>query len=368
MLSAQDIEIIKNIVDPKYFNVDTLIGYLTTHSVIKNEIFMKVVLDQNSDAGRRISDLKYKYSYRPVSVETFIRRIPFYFFFPQNDEDKVAYPWLSLIVRKVVPRSEMSDEELAALLEEKYKALEMIHYHFHISVEDIFAYMDVRERRLPSEWLLEWYDYLLLCEKLHWYDFMPDAFAYKYNLALEASGRDPIIYDLEDQGIAEYVFRMDNYLEIRGNFPVDPAGKPVLRWIGIKLKYPGVITCKLNDNKTTAWLVRIQLTPRTELYARNIYNDEDDDQEQWYRLYAGPLTMEFDYTVLKRYRQSIGMTQKEVAEAVGATLRTYQKWEIGETTPDSKFLLRLLNWLDIKDVMHATKWNDDWCSPEEDEK
>lgn len=72
--------------------------------------------------------------------------------------------------------------------------------------------------------------------------------------------------------------------------------------------------------------------------------------------------MEFDFTVLKNRRQRLKMTQKEVAEAVGATLRTYQKWENGETTPDSKFLLRLLNWLDIRDVVDATKWSEDWDS------
>ena len=72
--------------------------------------------------------------------------------------------------------------------------------------------------------------------------------------------------------------------------------------------------------------------------------------------------MEFDYTILKRNRLKLGLTQKDVAEAVGATLRTYQKWENGETTPDSKFLLRLLNWLDVRDVVEATKWNEDWDS------
>ena len=153
-------------------------------------------------------------------------------------------------------------------------------------------------------------------------------------------------------------------MAIHGFFPVDPAGKPVLRWIGIILKNPGEISCDLNDDKATAWRITINLMPRTEVYARNIYNDSEEG-EKWYRLYAGPLMMEFDYTVLKSRRQWLGMTQKEVAEAIGATLRTYQKWEIGETTPDSKYLLRLLNWLDIDDVIQATKWNEDWDSAED---
>ena len=38
-----------------------------------------------------------------------------------------------------------------------------------------------------------------------------------------------------------------------------------------------------------------------------------------------------------------------MADAIGASVRTYQKWESGVTTPDSRYMLRLLNWLDISD-------------------
>ena len=44
------------------------------------------------------------------------------------------------------------------------------------------------------------------------------------------------------------------------------------------------------------------------------------------------------------------MTQKEVADAIGANVRTYQKWESGESVPDGHFLLRLMNWLQIDNV------------------
>ena len=39
-----------------------------------------------------------------------------------------------------------------------------------------------------------------------------------------------------------------------------------------------------------------------------------------------------------------------MADAVEANIRTYQKWENGETKPDGYYLLRILNWLDIPDV------------------
>ena len=48
--------------------------------------------------------------------------------------------------------------------------------------------------------------------------------------------------------------------------------------------------------------------------------------------------------------QKCGMTQQDVAAAIGASVRTYQKWESGETTPDCQNLIRIMNWLDIPDI------------------
>ena len=68
------------------------------------------------------------------------------------------------------------------------------------------------------------------------------------------------------------------------------------------------------------------------------------------QIYAGPQTMSFNPKVIKERRNQLGYTQKAVAEAVGSNTRTYQKWENGETVPDGYYLLRILNWLNIKNV------------------
>jgi len=54
--------------------------------------------------------------------------------------------------------------------------------------------------------------------------------------------------------------------------------------------------------------------------------------------------------VMKKRRKTLGYTQQQVAEAVQTNVRTYQKWENGETTPDGYYLLRILNWLDITNI------------------
>ena len=360
MLTEKDIELIQKYVNQKYFDINKLVEYLNSHEIVGNDVFEAVVIDPESMPARLADDLKDKYGYTPIPVKTFLRRVPFYFYYPDDEKKALTSAWIGAIVRRVGFQMRKSDEEIMTDLEKMYQALEEIFYHFHIEVADIYAYMDIRENRLKTEQFMQWYDYLKLCEQLHWYDFMPEDFIYKYNLALEAAGRNPVIFDLDEMLPGEYFWRNGNQLEINGTFPVDPNGKPVMRWIGIILRNPGKIICSVKENRVANRMI-ITLTPKTELYARNIYNDEDEG-ENWYRLYAGPQIMEFDYTVLKRNRQRLNMTQKEIAEAVGATLRTYQKWEIGETTPDSKFLLRLLNWLDIRDVVYATKWNEEWDS------
>ena len=76
----------------------------------------------------------------------------------------------------------------------------------------------------------------------------------------------------------------------------------------------------------------------------------------WMQIYAGPQTMTFNYKIMKERRKALGYTQKQVAEAIQTNVRTYQKWENGETTPDGYYLLRLLNWLDIHDVTLVIKY------------
>ena len=241
MISEKDLEMIRSAVNQQYFDVDKLVEYLNTHEIIGNDVFKAVAIDPDSMPARLNTDLKDKYGYTPIPKDKFIRRIPFYFYYPHDEENKSTHAWLGAIVRRVNLKS--SDEEIADNLEKMYQALEDIHYNFHISVEDIFAYMDIRDHKLKTEEFMEWYDYLKLCEQLHWYDFMPDGFLYKYNMALEAAGRDPVIYDLDEVMPGEYFWRDGGSIEIQGTFPVDPAGNPILRWIGIILKNAGEITC-----------------------------------------------------------------------------------------------------------------------------
>ena len=176
---------------------------------------------------------------------------------------------------------------------------------------------------------------------------MPDCFIASYNEKLEKRGLPPIIYEVKDIGVNEVFWRTGEIIEFEGVFPCDCNGKPIMKWIGLRVKNAKAITCK--QDKSSRGRLFVEITPNTTIHALNCYGSEDG-YDCWYQLYAGPMTMEFDYKVLKYNRNRLKYTQKEVADAVGATVRTYQKWERGDTTPDGHYLLRLLNWLDIRDI------------------
>ena len=118
-----------------------------------------------------------------------------------------------------------------------------------------------------------------------------------------------------------------------------------------------VKSIKCNCKKSKSGNLTVEITPNTKVHVRNFYNNPDETENYWYQVYAGPLTMRFDYKILKEQRIKLGFSQQQVADAVETNVRTYQKWEHGETTPDGHFLIRLLNWLDISDIQSAIVYN-----------
>ena len=225
-----------------------------------------------------------------------------------------------------------------------------------MSLEDIFCYItDQTGYVAQTEMFLQWNHYLHLCDQLKWDEILPDSFITSYNEALEKSGYPPIIYEIQEMGIGDVYWRIGTQIEFEGTFPCDQNGSPIMKWIGMRVKNAGQIRC--SQEKSKRGRLFIELRPDTTIHALNCYNYDSDD-DLWYQIYAGPQTMEFNNKVLKINRKRLKYTQQEVADAVGATTRTYQKWESGETTLDGYYLLRLMNWLDIRDVQDVVQYRE----------
>ena len=287
-----------------------------------------------------------------------MRRIPFYFYVPPvekpidaaNNSNK-SFRSLECIIGSIYDNTFTAEHPL----EQVYVELEYLFYEKKLPLTRIFSYL-IEQYKVVNAPFLQWAKYIHLCDSLGWVDYFPKSFISKFNLALEESGQEPIIYEVENIGInGESFFRNGNIIEFRGQFPMDEAGNPVLRWTNIKVRNPVSITCNQEKSYRNTRLV-IELSPRTVIYER--YMGYSDTETRWHQIYVGPFYMEFDHRVIKAQRERLKFTQQEVADAVGATVRTYQKWEAGTTTPDGHYLLRLMNWLDLPDPQFVTAYKD----------
>lgn len=182
---------------------------------------------------------------------------------------------------------------------------------------------------------------------------MPDNFIYAYNEVLEIMGKDPKIYIPHwDMHMDKPYYREGRTLTFEGVFPCNDEGEPVMKWIGLKIINGGKVH-KCTCSKAKSTYLSVDVNPNSIIY----YWDEIDGEGFWNQVYAGPQTMKFNYEILKEKRKALGYTQEDVAYAVGTRVRTYQKWEYGQTSPNGYFLLRLMNWLDIENVQDMIEFD-----------
>lgn len=360
-------------------NKENLIEYLEKHRTIKNDVFRKCA----KHGKKRVWDdedycrlLDHPQAFSPVARDVFIRRIPFLFHCPTFGSENKHRSGLWHIVPKL--DKEPHPEALEAL----YCDLEFMYYNLHIDLYNIFNYAidqvfrhrkkkDRKKNGLLSifsdysedemfgvsgeithnELFDMWRHYLRLCAELGHTDYLPERFLTAYNYVLEEAGYSPIIYRPLVQYGVEYFSRHGSEYICKGNFPCDDQGRPILRWTNIKVDNAKSIT--FSGEMSRAGTMRIEIQPSTTIYLLGEGNDfhrEAEPDDVWYQIYAGPLNMEFNYMALKEFRVARGFTQKEVADAIGANVRTYQKWESNNSIPDGHYLLRIMNWLQIEDV------------------
>jgi len=377
-LTSEQIAVINRHTDSERIDREKLIEYLEKHKTIKGEVFKKC-----SKANTRSLTASRGYctfldsepAYTAVDRLTFIRRIPFYFtpvHFGPEQRSGLSY---------IIPMKRngaLGADDYEAF----YRDLEWMYYDLEIPLDSIFGYVrdqvtlppqPKRERyeALSSAIFEEhgldvrgtfamWRDYLHMCYENGSKDYLPNRFITNYNYALEACGREPIIYRPLKNFIT-YLCRDGSSYVCDGNFPCDAEGVPILKWTTLRVTNP--VSVEFNAEKSRRGQLRINFGPKTIIYAKGLYIDDDDDTVdeadlEWEQVYAGPQTMEFNHEALREYRLERKMTQSEVAEAIGTSVRTYQKWEGGDTTPDGHNLLRLMNWLEISDVQSLIIYRD----------
>lgn len=395
MINKEQIDIIRKYVPEEYFYQDRLIKYLSIHEFVGIEVYKyvaKKVFEGVGESNKTVLPVMFEERepksiildgeeiYRkeeefiPQPVDVFVRRIPFNFFHfgkdsyinDQSEEVKVWSPVaiseLTYAVGEEPLSSYLSHRDTVLTMEHAYEILEYLFYEKKYTLDEIFTYCSKTEGYFSSELYPDWFDYIDMCRELNWDNLMPSHFYYYYNLAREKLGKKPIVFPIEEfdceawkerREQVQFYKREGSKIEVRGKFPCDDNDVPVLRWIDMEIINAGDITSDFSNGIEGKMF--IELTPRTVIYANIMPRDEvgnelEDALPERVQIYAGPQTMSFNYKLLKKRRKELKYTQQQVADAVGSNIRTYQKWENGETNPDGYYLLRILNWLDISNI------------------
>ena len=345
MISKEQEQFVKNHINPEYFDSSKVVNYLNIHDRVGAEIFDLAIKPQNK---RNIRVVREGCGFHTIDVDTFVKRVPFYFYEPDFDKNQHG-DLMSILCGKI---KDDGDEDY----EEVYAALEKLFYQYKMGVPEIMGYpINLTGTYGRTDVFFKWVHYLDLCYELHIDNKYPNNFLYEYNRVLELAHVTPIIYMPGLVGFNEDFLRRDKEIIIGGEFPCDCDNDPMLEWIGIWIENAAYIKASncysMSDTVTLEKELHIGITPKTKIYMPNIYNDNDDGDTS-YPIYFGPLAMEFDKDALKFYRNQINITQQKLADAVGVQLRTYQKWEKGETIPDGYNLIKLMNYLNIESVQN----------------
>ena len=343
IFSKEQLEIIEDTIK-NVSEREKLIEYLNRNDVVGNEIFPYLIKSQSQ------SDINYEFIYNPQNYDVFIKRLPIYFYEKNSGIENIGdFSQYAVGLYKYKDGHEKYEKKL----EDLYNTVERMYYHHKLELNIIFNYpVEQTGYVSKTDFLIQWANYLDLKEKYGLQNDTPECFIVEYNYVLEKAGMKPIIYEIEEQYSGEYVFRTGNIIKAKGVFPCDENANPIMRWIGIDVIDSTRIWAEVNEK--SEGYIYIEVNPKTAIWGLNCWGTNEDGTDCWYRLYVGPLLMEFDYKRLKQYRQREKLTQKQVAEAIGSAERTYQKWESGTTTPDCIYLLRLMNILNIKEVDELT--------------
>ena len=199
-LSSEQLAVVRKYTDISRIDQDKLMAYLQKHRTIKPEVFSYCSkVSKRSIGSRGYSVFLNKSTYSAIDRDTFIRRIPFYFFqVPFGDDTRTG-------LSKVFP-TDRRGTMTAKDYESFYTDLEWMFYDLHLSLTTIYDYLGdqfttpplenkrgrfgsfltssiLEERGLSGrEAFPMWRHYLHLCQELGWTDYTPQRFISAYNL------------------------------------------------------------------------------------------------------------------------------------------------------------------------------------------
>lgn len=264
-----------------------------------------------------------------VDIDTFIKRVPFFFYIYSNKERELSSSF-HLLFSSFLDVSEDEDKF--------YSNLEEFYYSHHFSLETIFGYVLNQLGSLDDfNNYFKWIDYVSLVKKSGGADYEPKNLLWSYNKLLIETKQEPLRYSID------FWNRTDREIVVSGNLPFNPKTNDLeMSWILLWVNNASSIKAVPNDRNDLRVDIHIALEPNTFIYQ---FIDG-----VWNQLYVGPNEMYFDLEAIKQRRKQFGYNQEEVADIIGVSLRSYKYFEQGKIVPNGLQLIRLMNLLNFYDV------------------
>ena len=353
-ISKAGIDIIKQNISKEVFNIESIITYLENHDVITNEIFYELEMLNDYQKNQTKNYLTY---YRNINRETFIKRIPIYFYdySPISKKCSINDFFLSYF------NGAKYDENMKEAVERKMLMLENIIYYYGITLDQMLGYLyDQGGKDFLNYTFEKWYEYLELIGKTKEHYF-PNNVLTGLNYELKNKRGKEYIFSPE---IIRIEIHDDKAVKILGLFPTNSDGSIIFDWVGLWTENITKLTSttrneyclveskiKLVKQKQPMMIneVTIEVNTNSKIYVSKEQNIDGSIIPVWHDIYRGINRIEYDYKLISYYREKMRISQKDMSNDLNINLRTFQRFEAGETKPDAFDFIRIMKYLRIED-------------------
>lgn len=368
-LTAEQELIVRRNVVPQFFDVDKMIDYLNTHDTIEFDIFTKCCIKKVS--------YSFLICFKPISRDLFIKRLEIYFYdikSPKGSNEMtryfaeyIEYAGFITVSDSGLPFDDEPVFKKEYDIEPAYQLLDNVISKYQIPLKKMFDYLEgFFGSDLSFKRFLQWSNYVETLDEPNEENVFPDNFFYSFNKEMEAHGQTP---RLVLAWYSNYNFlsfdkeTKSQYVDIQGYLPVDPEGNVVLEWVGVWLE--NTDGCELIDDQVLMddddfffmsnmagdglRKLRIKVNPNSRVFLLSREKGQDGVYHNtWNQIFAGSCVSKFSFKPIVEAREKLKLSQKEVADLADINLRSYQRMEAGESTPDGLALISLMTLLDIK--------------------
>ena len=371
---------VRKYVNPHFFQVEMMLDYLNMHDSITKEIFDTCITPR---AAKSVQ-FTFIQLMKPVSREVFIKRLPIYFydinvstrsemtrFFDGYRDYELGETSLEDIFAMDLAEEDEYPEDFD--FEHLYEVIDDVVFNYKIPMEKVLQFMNGQSGDVGIyEVFDKWYQYIKLVDNLTEENVFPDNIYYALNVELEKTGHDPIMYFPVIDRTGEYIaFRDGESFNIGGYFPSDEDGHVATQWVAIWPYKVRDLTEEEKERSKANWerqkklkgkipalrtTLRIPIGPETrvfigheDLVSNGAFSDDDVFRQYWKEAFSGSKIVKIDCSKIAKIREKRGYSVKDITDGTGINIRTYQRIETGEGSPDALNLVKIMKFLEIED-------------------